>query len=88
MSDLVKELRCLAVNLRDHGTLYFRIDEIFDQRVRRMKCRLDIDELGQRHVGRAMFGRDVAKRRVGDAVHRRESDDRFSYVTPEIHISR
>ena len=54
MSDLVKELWCLAVNLRDHGALYFRIEEIFDQRVRRMKCRLDIDELGQRHVGRAM----------------------------------
>ena len=54
--------------------------------MRRVEGGLDIDELTQNYIRRAVLGRDETERRVRNAVHRGETDDRPSYVVPKIHI--
>ena len=47
---------------------------------------IDINELGELHIGFAMAGDDETECRVSHAVHGREADDGLCNLMPETHV--
>ncbi len=83
--DLVEQLRRLAINLSGNRALNFRVGKILEHQLRRIDRRLNIDELGQHHIGTAVLRGNKPKRRVSDTVHRCKANDGFGNVLPKIH---
>ncbi len=78
-----EEVGRVTEDLGNDGTLALVVEIFFEQRAVAHLQPLDCGELGVDHHRVAVFLLDLAKRMIGDAIHRRQSDQRAGQCVPE-----
>ena len=76
MSGLIEEVRLFSIELRDDRPFSLMIDEGVQQELRSPADVMHMRELREGDVRLPMHRHSMAKRRIGNPVHRRHPDDR------------
>ena len=76
MGGLIEEVRLFSVELRDDRSFCLMIDEGVQQELRSPADVMHMRELREGDVRLPVHRHGMAKRRIGDPIHRRHPDDR------------
>src|SRR5690349_4686816 len=85
MRRLIKELRILAVQLRDDRPLLFVIPQRIEQKLGPPTDVVDMRELGEDHIGFSLASRHEPKGGIRDSIHGRETDHGRRKAVPKRH---
>ena len=77
MSVLIKEVRLFPIDLRNDRPFSLMIDEGVQQELGAPADIMHMCELREGDVRLPVHRHSMAKRRIGDPIHRRHPDDRF-----------
>jgi hypothetical protein len=76
MGGLIEEVRLFSVELRDNWPFSLMIEEGVQQELGSPAHVMDMRELGEGDIRLPVHRHGMAKRRIGDPIHRRHPDDR------------